>query len=36
MLAVHIPPPLNHGFGVTLAWTMFLVPVDTIFVVLMI
>ena len=32
----HNPPPLNHGFGVTLACTSFLVPVDTIFVVLMI
>ena len=30
------PPPLNHGFGVILACTSFLVPVDTIFVVVMI
>ena len=29
-------PPLNHGFGVTLAYTSFPVPMDTIFVVLMI
>ena len=36
MLAGHNPPPLNHGFGVILACTSFLVPVDTIFVVLMI
>ena len=30
----HNPPPLIHGFGVTLACTSFPVPVDTIFVVL--
>ena len=36
MLAGHNPPPLNHGFGVILACTSFLVPVGTIFVVLMI
>ena len=36
MLAGHYPPPLNHGFGVILAFTSFLVPVDTIIVVLMI
>ena len=34
ILAGHNPPPLNHGFGVILACTSFLVPVDTIFVVL--
>ena len=29
----HNPPPLNHGFGVTLTCTSFPVPADTIFVV---
>ena len=29
----HNLPPLNHGFGVILACTSFLVPVGTIFVV---
>ena len=29
----HNPPPFDHGFGVILACTSFLVPVDTIFVV---
>ena len=36
MLAGHNPPPLNHGLGVILACTSFLVVVDIIFVVLMI
>ena len=36
MLVGHNPPPLNHGFGVIMACTSFRVPVDTIFVVLMI
>ena len=36
MLAGHNPPSLNHGFGVILACTSFLVPVDTILVVLLI